>query len=281
MTKLYIVTVANENKFYLPFLKESCKNNGIELTILGFGEKWQGYTWRFHLILNFLKLLNDDDIVCFIDGYDVICVRNLQELLDEFVIKQKETKCKIIIGSDNYKFKIQNFIALYYFNQCNLELINAGTYIGYVKDIKSILFNIDIKKLNSDDQVLLTQYCNKNPTDFFIDKNSNFFLVIHKPLHDIDKYLLIKNKVIYYNNNKPFFIHAPSCTKLNNILLKLNYNITNEEITNINIEFKKYLMKKIIFYINTIFNNNKNIILIVIIVFFIYKTYKNKYIKIN
>jgi hypothetical protein len=137
-----------------------------------------------------------------------------------------------------------------------------------------------MKNLTCDDQVLLTQYCNKNPTDFFIDKNSNFFLVIHKPLHDIDKYLLIENEVIYYNNNKPFFIHAPSCTKLNNVLLKLNYNITKEEINNINIEFKKYLMKKTIFYINIIFNNNKYIILIVIIIFIIYKIYENKYIKI-
>jgi hypothetical protein len=273
MTKLHIVTVANKYNYYLKYLIESCKNNGIELTILGLGKEWQGYAWKFKLMIAFLKSIDNNDIVCFIDGYDVICVRNLNEMIDEFIIKQKETKCKIIIGNDNYKFFIQELCALYYFNKCNLELINSGTYIGYVKDIKDILLNINIKKINSDDQVLLTKYCNKNPSYFYIDKNNNFFLVIHKPLCEIDKYITIHNKTIYYNNEKPFFIHAPSCTKLNNILIKLNYNIKPTEIKNINNQFKKYLIKKTSFYSISIIKQNKLFIIILIIIFLIKNYY--------
>lgn len=271
MVKLYIVTVANEYKYYLKFLEKSCIDNGVNLTILGLGEKWQGYTWRFYLLINFLKSINSNDIVCFIDGYDVICTRNLNEMITEFIIKQKKTKCKIIIGNDNYKFNFQKICASYYFSKCKSELINAGTYIGYVKDIKDVLSNINIKNLKSDDQVLLTKYCKKNPNYFYIDKYNDFFLVIHKPLCEIDKYISVNNKIVYYNNKKPFFIHAPSCTKLNNIITKLNYNITKKEINDINNEFRKYLINKVKFYLNTIIQNNKLIIIIVIILLYLIK----------
>ena len=37
----------------LPYLVESCKRNGKELTILGYGEKWQGFVWRFKLMIEY------------------------------------------------------------------------------------------------------------------------------------------------------------------------------------------------------------------------------------
>ena len=100
MDDLHIVTVATESKFYLPYLVESCKKNGKELEILGFGEKWQGFTWRFKLMIDYLENININDIVCFIDGYDVICTRNLNELKENFIKLKNETNSKIIVGYD-------------------------------------------------------------------------------------------------------------------------------------------------------------------------------------
>ena len=44
---LHIVTVATHSDYYFPYLKESFKKNGKELTVLGYGEKWKGFNWRF------------------------------------------------------------------------------------------------------------------------------------------------------------------------------------------------------------------------------------------
>ena len=85
MANLYIVTVATESKFYFPYLIKSCKNNGVQLKILAYGEKWKGFNWRFKLVLDYLKSLNGNDIVCFVDGYDVICTRNLKTLPNIFL----------------------------------------------------------------------------------------------------------------------------------------------------------------------------------------------------
>ena len=39
MDKLHIVTVATESKYYFPYLVESCKQNGKNLEVIGYGEK--------------------------------------------------------------------------------------------------------------------------------------------------------------------------------------------------------------------------------------------------
>ena len=57
MSKLYIVTVATDPDYYFPYLQESCKKNGKELVVLGYGQEWKGVNWRFKLILNYLKTL--------------------------------------------------------------------------------------------------------------------------------------------------------------------------------------------------------------------------------
>ena len=36
--------------------------------------------------------LNDDNIVCFVDGYDVLCTRNSEELIYEFNKLKNEKK---------------------------------------------------------------------------------------------------------------------------------------------------------------------------------------------
>ena len=94
--KTHIITIATNSELYFPYLVDSCKKNGIPLTVLGYGEKWTGFTFRFDKMIQYLKKLDPNDIVCFIDGYDVICVRNLHEMTDVFLqLKKKnnETHC--------------------------------------------------------------------------------------------------------------------------------------------------------------------------------------------
>ena len=67
MTKIYLSTVATEEKLYMKYLIESIKKNNGELKILGYGEKWQGFNWRNLLMKQYLETLDKNDIVCFMD----------------------------------------------------------------------------------------------------------------------------------------------------------------------------------------------------------------------
>ena len=266
MDKLHIVTVATDSKYYFPYLIRSCKRNGKELEVLGFGEKWQGFTWKYELMIEYLKSIPENDIVCFIDGYDVVCTRDLNELKEAFIKIKNQNNCKIIVGNDkiqnNFLFKFFHNI---FFGKCNNISINSGTYIGYSKDILYILEKINSNKNenDNDDQILLTNYCINNPNDIYIDVDCKLFLTLLYPLTDLDKHVEIKNNKLIYNNNEPFFIHAAGYGFLDNILIKLNYNYND----NIRKEYYNEILKKrVSHYIKNFIKNNKILSLLIIII---------------
>ena len=115
MNQTHIVSVVTKSKFYFPYLQKSCIKNNIALEVIGFGQQWMGFAWRYTLMLEYLRKLQLYDIVCFIDGYDVISVRNLLELKNEFLKIKFRENCKIIVGHNvQYDLtSIQNDIRSY------------------------------------------------------------------------------------------------------------------------------------------------------------------------
>jgi hypothetical protein len=282
--KLYVITIATHNDYYLPYLKESCYKNGYELIILGYGEKWKGFNWRNKLVLNFLEKTKDDDIICYIDGFDVICCRNLKELPNVFNNLVTLHNCKIIVGEHKFvKNKLNYLQYLFnsiYFSKCKNMLLNAGTYISKSKDLKYILQKIYFTNPNDklDDQILLTEYCINNLSNIYIDTKNEIFLTLQNSYNEIDDLLNIEYNKITYNNNSPFFIHGVGETYLDNIIIKLNYNY------NYNDKVKNKLLKT--YYSKKLFRFSNNdyyiifIILFILFIFFIfYLFFINKKIK--
>lgn len=268
--KTHIITVATNSELYFPYLVDSCKKNGIPLTVLGYGEKWTGFCFKFDKMIQYLKKMDPNDIVCFIDGYDVICVRNLNEITDVFLQLKKKNNCKIVIAENkiiiNNLFNFINYIGINnYFGNCNKLSLNAGTYIGHVKDILYILEQVYTGDNTIDDQQLLTKYCKNSQNDIYIDLKNELFLTIDRPFDSIHPYLTAKNNKIYYNNNRPFFIHGNGHTFLDSTLDIVGYKNINID----NILSKKY---KIRYYVITYFSSFCYILvyIIIFIVLFIY-----------
>ena len=275
--KTHIITIATNSELYFPYLVDSCKKNGIPLTVLGYGEKWTGFTFRFDKMIQYLKKLDPNDVVCFIDGYDVICVRNLNEMTDVFLQLKKKNNCKIVIAENNIIMNNLYNVVLYItvktsFDKCKNKLINAGSYIGQVKDILYVLEQVYTGDNTLDDQKILVKYCKTNPNDFYIDLKNELFLTIDRPFDSIHPYLTVKNNKIYYNNNRPFFIHGNGHTYLDSTLDLIGYK-------NVNINHKLYYKNKNKYFISTYFNEicYVSIYIIIFIVLFIYimvKKYK-------
>ena len=268
--KTHIITIATNSELYFPYLVDSCKKNGIPLTVLGYGEKWTGFTFRFDKMIQYLKKLDPNDVVCFIDGYDVICVRNLNEITDVFLQLKKKNNCKIVIAENNIIINNLYNVVLYItvktsFDKCKNKLINAGSYIGHVKDILHILEQIYTGDNTLDDQKILVKYCKSNPNDIYIDLKNELFLTIDRPFDSIHPYLTVKNNKIYYNNNRPFFIHGNGHTYLDSTLDLIGYK-------NVNINHKLYYKNKNKYFISTYFNEvcYVSIYIIIFIVLFIY-----------
>ena len=268
--KTHIITIATNSELYFPYLVDSCKKNGIPLTVLGYGEKWTGFTFRFDKMIQYLKKLDPNDVVCFIDGYDVICVRNLNEMTDVFLQLKKKNNCKIVIAENNIIMNNLYNVVLYItvktsFDKCKNKLINAGSYIGQVKDILYVLEQVYTGDNTLDDQKILVKYCKTNPNDFYIDLKNELFLTIDRPFDSIHPYLTVKNNKIYYNNNRPFFIHGNGHTYLDSTLDLIGYK-------NVNINHKLYYKNKSKYFISTYFNEvcYVSIYILIFIVLFIY-----------
>jgi hypothetical protein len=277
--KLHIVTVATEEKYYLPYLKILCKKFNNELKTLGLGTKWQGFSYKIHLILKYLKTLDSNDIVCFIDGYDVICVRDTNELVNEF---KKVINDKLILISVDTNSILHELASYLYFTRIDNHVLNAGSYMGYAKKLL-IIFEEIYKSINDftfDDQKLLIEYCKNNPNSYVLDKNSNIFLCYVNSLTEIDNKINIIDNTVYYKNSKPFFIHGPAFTYLNNIIIKIGFK-NDEYLKNIKKMYVKNFKNKVSYYIKDLLKKNQTLLIIIYLLIFYIVLKKNKKLIMN
>lgn len=274
---LHIITVANKNKYYFDYLKESIEKNNGKLTVLGCGMEYKGFIWIFKLMKEYLLKLNKDNIVCLIDGFDVLCINDTNNIINIFnYIKQREN-CKIITGYDFHPNKLRGITSsLYYSNSINTLVINAGTIIGRVDDVLHMFNEINLNNIDDDtsNQYFVNQYYKNHKSDIYIDINAELFLTIVSPLQDLTKYITIKNNTIYYKNNKPYFIHAAGSGYLDNVIKELGYELKKEiscDIKKNYIDKKQITVKRIIHFIY----RNKYYILFYIICILYYLYFYN------
>ncbi len=224
---LHVVTVATESAYYLPYLQKTCSQFGSKLEILGYGEKWNGYTFKFEKMVDFLRSIPLDDIVCFIDGYDVICVRDLSALIPTFLYIRDRERCQIVIAQDGGI--IPDAVSSIYFGKCKNTFINSGTYIGFAGDILTTLTDAHHMNPNEkDDQRLITEYCRLHPKKFYIDKHNEVFLAYAWPLSEARI------------SGNPFFVHAPGCGYMSNLLENMGYTVD----PNIKKDLRRYFFRK-------------------------------------
>ena len=161
-----VISCATHEDGYLPVLRETAKINGFNLIILGMGEKWQGFTWRFKKIKNYIETLNENEFIIFCDAFDVIISNSKEYFLDKIKFFQKD----ILFSSDSYSESNSLSSLLYQFHNylVNGTQINAGVFYGKVKRLIE-LYNLMEKenKFNLQDDQLLLTYTLKKKYGFF------------------------------------------------------------------------------------------------------------------
>jgi hypothetical protein len=249
---MILVTYATHNSGYLNALIKSSKLNNFDLIILGKNKKWEGFTQRLFDIILFLKEKPKDEIICFVDGFDVLNLGSKNEFIDKF--KSFNTD-KVIFSTSK-----DNFILQLIYGKVNLNDINheynrlcAGCYVGYCHKIIELFENIcKIHNSNNedDDQTLLTQcYFNCNNC-LRLDYDNILFYCIESSNGIIDYINLILQKqptlelnnqyyffqdnrlVLKKNKVKPVFIQGNGNSNMNILTEKLN--LPNKIIDNRN-----------------------------------------------
>jgi hypothetical protein len=247
-----LVTTATHSDGYMPYLKKSCERFGDELIVLGWGQKWTGYSFKIQLMNTFLKDLSDDEVVCFIDSFDVIMLRSLKELEESFRVFSKHTGVRLVVGFDRAQSTIIHIGAAIQFGTIHGYHVNSGTYMGYVKELKHMINNVYKDDPKLDDQKLLTDYCRSFPNRVYIDNASIFFLTINNPLNNfyIPQLMEVdKNKNLWFRGVKPFFAHGNGNTSMDELIERLGYPMSAQDKQRIASLNKKTVVKKAKWYI--------------------------------
>jgi hypothetical protein len=164
--KLYAIVVATERQGYYDALVEGCRRNKIEMVVLGQGQKWRGFAWRFNLIRNHLKKLRQDDVVVCLDAYDMLATQHASVVLERF----KSFGSPIVISVDS---PVPDSISAYYrvrlFGKCPKADPCGGAYMGRVGALHALYsyickeFRCDDAGFDKlDDQRILTEVCCKD-----------------------------------------------------------------------------------------------------------------------
>lgn len=226
-----LVTVATHSERYYPYLKLSAERHGHELITLGWGEKWQGYAWKFKLMKEYLRTLSDE-IVCFVDAFDVIVLEDPETIERKFIEIIGNDKTKMVISKEQFsQYPVENVISRmlqqFAFTKCKDEYINSGTYMGYSSTLLHVFDHIKITSPKENDQALIQEYCTTHEDQFMIDHECKIFLVINtRSIQEGEYNISYLGDQLKYNYTFPSFFHGNGYTDFDSIIKNLGYDTT-------------------------------------------------------
>ncbi len=167
---LHICTVASYQNKELDQLLHSCNHFGVKIDVLGLGLPYKGHGQKLFFVREYLDHFPDDDLILFVDAYDVLFLANAKTILDKFL--EKQMPCIFAAEHKNCNsWPHHNLAQLYQESPTDFKYLNSGTYITYVGFFKQLLDDMGIIEYICDqgqlsvyyalhqDEILLDYYC--------------------------------------------------------------------------------------------------------------------------
>lgn len=146
------------------------KNPHVKIEVLGFGQKWKGFSDKLIGVHKFCQSVREEDYVVFLDGFDCKVIKQPIDIIQRF----ESYQCDILFSED-----ITNIFSEKIFGKCNKNSLNSGMYMGKVKHIAELTRNVEKQTLSDDDQRYVTQVCQLQKIDIKCDTE-------HKVFHNSD-----------------------------------------------------------------------------------------------
>jgi hypothetical protein len=204
---LHIITFATDPS-RLQYLKDTAELNQLHIHYI-MKSTWNGYVDKIIYTKEFLDTVDNNDIVCFIDAYDVLSLGSYHEILEKF----KSYECDLLLGCELNSYP-DRYKPMYPPVECNTNYlyINSGGYIGYKHAISKVLEWKDTKTIasiceNGGDQTYFIEYFLHNPSPRI---KLDHFQKIFQNMHWVswNEFYIQRGRFINtILNEKPCFIH--------------------------------------------------------------------------
>ena len=181
-TQLHILTFATHSEGTYDDLVEDVRNNGMELTVIGWGQKWKGYLNKLENVIEKLKDLSSTDVVIVLDAFDTRMVLGYtkKDILHIYNTKFGGTGVVFSLNVKHVAPMIPEFVSTYIMTKVFGGRVNAGMYIGRVVDLIPLLKSA-VKQTHvcrSDDQCafnkLTSEYKIRVDYDYSLFKNIEY-----------------------------------------------------------------------------------------------------------
>ncbi|MBA2727612.1 MAG: hypothetical protein H0U49_05505 [Parachlamydiaceae bacterium] len=180
--QLHICTVASQRNKGLDQLLDSCDRYGLSIDVMGMGQPFKGNSHKLMYVQDYIQNLDDNDVVLFVDAYDVLFFADADKILQTFLNIDKP----FVISVERYCWPYPNLEPSFPRGPTSFRYINSGSYMGYVYRLKEILNDIQPKPFQ-DDQGLFTRHYFENPDLYTFDAYCELFMpfagVIMQELH--------------------------------------------------------------------------------------------------
>lgn len=166
---------------------------------------WSGFKDKLVAMNEFLATLPSDDVVCFVDGYDVTCF-GLEEVLEKF----KRMNVDVLFSAETSCYPWSHVQQLYPSTTSIYRYLNSGGYMGYVAALQQVLSR-DMSASPCDQGYMTYYYLNH-----VHDKNATFKMdldrgcVIFQSAYAIPwSHFLMRDGRLYnkVTNTRPHFLH--------------------------------------------------------------------------
>jgi len=202
--KLKVVTVATDLQKAHQLLNSS-KSNNIEVKVLGAGVDWTGGDvkkgpgggMKINLLREELENYRDNDVVMFVDGYDVIINDTANTILDRYL----SFHCKVLFAAEKVCWPDRSLESKFPKPANGYPYLNSGCFIGVVSELKKMLL-VGINDID-DDQLYFQKQFLSNNYDVKLDHEGYVFQCIS----------MVEDK-IGVNSHKQFVNSETRCTGL-------------------------------------------------------------------
>jgi hypothetical protein len=172
-------------------LVDSCRKNGLRLTVLGSGDRWGGYGTKLCLLRGHLRKHPKEKLVMFLDAFDTLLLPCGSRLIADFLA----FGTPIVFGAEIGCWPDRHLRSRYPPSPTRAQrpgdariavlrppppfsspfrFLNSGAFVGYAGAIREALEELDSRP-DDDDQRLFTRYFLDHPERVSLDSGAVIF----------------------------------------------------------------------------------------------------------
>jgi hypothetical protein len=186
------------------------------------------------LVRDFFASCAPDELVCFVDAYDVLLLRPLADLEAGFR-RMVPAGDRVVVAHDYAQPPLGEVAGAVMFGKCRGVRVNAGTYVGRAAVLVRMVDRMAAAAgagwfRTTDDQVMMTRLCSSDPHAFHVDVRRELFLTVANHWRNLDLeaagVAVVDGRLRYApTGTEPCVLHTPASTRLDAVLWRLGYPV--------------------------------------------------------